>query len=410
MNDVIIKVENLTKTFKLYDHPKDRLKEALSPFRKKYHHEYNALKDVSFEIKKGESVGILGKNGAGKSTLLKILTGVLTPSGGTVNVSGRVAALLELGSGFNPELSGMENIYFQGAILGLTKDEMLKKAPHITKFADIGEFIDQPVKTYSSGMFARLAFSIAINVEPDILIVDEALSVGDFAFQQKCFRKLKEIKESGITILFVSHDTSAVQTFCSKCLCLNNGIAVAFGECSEVIKVYYSQMGDEVLENSKIPEGVKLDSFGKGKARIVKFSAFNLQGGQLALPGEKFKFHFSIEFFEDLEVIGVGAVVKDRLGRDIFFLNNYVYDFQIQNVFKKDTINVFIEFEFPQLSSGRYSISPAVCEGVFDLHEQQHWIFDAQEITVGSKSKRLDGGIVCIPQATFSISRTKDSV
>ena len=184
-----IKVTNLSKVYKLYDKPADRLKESLHPLKKKYHKEFYALNDVSFEIKKGETVGIIGKNGAGKSTLLKIITGVLTPSGGHVHVNGRIASLLELGAGFNPEYTGVENIYLQGTLMGYTKEEMESKIQAILDFADIGDFVYQPVKSYSSGMFARLAFAVAINVEPDILIVDEALSVGDVFFQNKCFKK-----------------------------------------------------------------------------------------------------------------------------------------------------------------------------------------------------------------------------
>ena len=205
-----IKVTNLSKVYKLYDKPADRLKESLHPLKKKYHKEFYALNDVSFEIKKGETVGIIGKNGAGKSTLLKIITGVLTPSGGHVHVNGRIASLLELGAGFNPEYTGVENIYLQGTLMGYTKEEMESKIQAILDFADIGDFVYQPVKSYSSGMFARLAFAVAINVEPDILIVDEALSVGDMRFQQKCYRKFREFQELKKTILFVTHDTGTI--------------------------------------------------------------------------------------------------------------------------------------------------------------------------------------------------------
>lgn len=248
MNDVIIKVENLNKTFKLYNHPKDRLKEALSPFRKKYHHEYHALKDISFEIKKGESTGILGKNGAGKSTLLKILTGVLTPTSGKVTVTGRISALLELGSGFNPELSGLENIFFQGAIIGFTRMEMERKLPEIVEFADIGEFIYQPVKTYSSGMFARLAFSISINVDPDVLIVDEALSVGDELFQRKCFSQIERMKKRGVAILLVSHSTSAIVEVCSRAILIQDGCLVKEGLSKKVVGYYQRLLNNSFVD------------------------------------------------------------------------------------------------------------------------------------------------------------------
>ena len=197
-----IKVQNLTKTYKLYDKPMDRLKESLHPLKKKYHKDFYALNDVSFEIKKGETVGIIGKNGSGKSTLLKIITGVLTPTSGRVNVNGKISAILELGAGFNNEMTGIENIYLNTSINGMNKQETNKIIDEIVDFAELGEHIYQPIKTYSSGMKARLAFAVAINVDPEILIVDEALSVGDVRFQQKCLRRMEEFKAQNKTILF----------------------------------------------------------------------------------------------------------------------------------------------------------------------------------------------------------------
>ncbi|MEJ5169342.1 MAG: ABC transporter ATP-binding protein, partial [Arcobacteraceae bacterium] len=199
-SSISIKVENLTKVYPLYSSRKDRLKEALHPFRKKYHKDFYALKDVSFEVKKGETVGIIGKNGSGKSTLLKILSGVLTPTSGSYSINGKVSSLLELGTGFSPELNGIENVYFYGMLLGFTKREMDDMLDDILSFADIGDFVYQPVKSYSSGMYVRLAFSVAVNVKPDILIVDEALAVGDIFFQQKCMIRMRRIMESGVTI------------------------------------------------------------------------------------------------------------------------------------------------------------------------------------------------------------------
>ena len=222
-NHLAIAVTQISKQYKLYNHPKDRLKEALHPFKKKYHHEFHALADISFAVKKGEIVGILGKNGAGKSTLLKIITGVLTPSSGTVTVTGKVASLLELGAGFNPEYTGLENIYFQGSLMGYTREEMAVRVQSILEFADIGEFIHQPVKMYSSGMFARLAFSVSINVEPDVLIVDEALSVGDMAFQEKSILKMKELMQKGRAILFVSHNLPSIRNFCDRAIWMEQG-------------------------------------------------------------------------------------------------------------------------------------------------------------------------------------------
>lgn len=240
--DSIINISHLSKVYQLYDKPSDRMKEALSLTRKSYHKEHYALDDVSFQVEKGDSIGIIGTNGSGKSTLLKIITGVLNPTAGEVAVNGKIAALLELGAGFNPEYNGVENIYLNGTMMGYSEEEMKAKVQPIMDFADIGDFIYQPVKTYSSGMFARLAFAVSINVEPDILIVDEALAVGDTRFQVKCIDKMKELKEKGTTILFVSHATEQVKRFCNKALWLKNGKVVTMGEASKIVDVYENYM------------------------------------------------------------------------------------------------------------------------------------------------------------------------
>lgn len=237
-NDIAISVQNLTKIYKLYDTPLDRLKESVNPFGKKYHKDFYALNDVSFEIKKGETVGIIGKNGSGKSTLLKIITGVLTPSSGNVTVNGKVSALLELGAGFNPELTGIENVYFNGTLMGYTREEMDAKLDDILSFADIGEFVYQPVKSYSSGMFVRLAFAVSTIVNPDVLIVDEALSVGDELFQRKCFAKIKNFSEMGKTVLFVSHGASTVVELCNHALLFDSGELLLKGKPKLVVSLY----------------------------------------------------------------------------------------------------------------------------------------------------------------------------
>jgi len=237
-DNIAIKVENLSKVYKLYNSPVDRLKESLHPLRRTYHHDFYALNDISFEIKKGESVGIIGKNGSGKSTLLKTITGVLTPTSGTVQVNGKISALLELGAGFNPELTGLENVYFNGMLMGYTRDEMDERLDDILTFADIGEFVYQPVKTYSSGMFVRLAFAVAVNVDPDILIIDEALSVGDLRFQKKCKVKMDGFKESGKTIVIVSHSMADVRAMCSTGIYLQQGSMLYWGTAFNTINLY----------------------------------------------------------------------------------------------------------------------------------------------------------------------------
>ncbi|MDS0525593.1 ABC transporter ATP-binding protein [Clostridium sp. SHJSY1] len=235
---VMISVKNLVKKYNIYEKPMDRLKESLSPSKKVYHKEFSALNGISFEVLKGDAIGILGKNGSGKSTLLKMITGVLTPTSGEIQVNGKIAAILELGTGFNPEYTGIENIYLNGTMMGYTREEMATRVQNVIDFADIGEFINQPVRIYSSGMFARLAFAVAINVNPDILIVDEALAVGDTRFQIKCINKMKELKDNGTTILFVSHATEQVKRFCNKAIWIKDGKIMEIGGSSEVGDVY----------------------------------------------------------------------------------------------------------------------------------------------------------------------------
>lgn len=253
---VLIDIKNLSKGYQLFDKPSDRLKQIFSRGKKQYYREFIALQDVSFRIGKGETVGIIGRNGSGKSTLLQIIAGTLTPSSGEIQVRGRVAALLELGSGFNPDFTGRENVYLNGAILGISKEEMDKRYEEIIKFADIGNFIDQPVKTYSSGMYIRLAFSIAINVEADILIVDEALAVGDSKFQIKCIEKMKEIKKNGTTILFVSHAGEQVKRFCERGIWLEHGKVKEIGSATEVVNHYEDSLQMDLL-NKQIEEHQK---------------------------------------------------------------------------------------------------------------------------------------------------------
>ena len=227
MDNLAIRVEDVCKVYKLYDKPSDRLKDALGLVRKNRFKEHHALNHVSFEVKKGETIGIIGTNGSGKSTILKIITGVLSPTSGEVEIDGRISALLELGAGFNMEYTGIENVYLNGMMMGFSREEMDARLDDILKFADIGDFVHQPCKTYSSGMFVRLAFAVAINIDPEILIVDEALSVGDVFFQAKCYKKFEDFKAQGKTILFVSHDISSVAKYCDRVILLNKGDKLA---------------------------------------------------------------------------------------------------------------------------------------------------------------------------------------
>lgn len=262
MSDTVIKMKNLTKIYNIYDAPIDRLKEALSNERKKYHKEFYALNNLTADIHKGEIVGLVGRNGAGKSTLLKMITGILEPSVGTIEVKGTISALLELGTGFNPEYTGMQNIYLYGTMLGKSKEEIDGELDNIIGFANIGQFIHQPVKSYSSGMFARLAFSVAINVNPDILIVDEILAVGDLDFQIKCMNKMKLMMQGGTTVLFVSHDINAIKRFCTRCLWIKNGMLMEDGNVNDVSDDYIDDMKLEETEKARLEESKLNDVFG----------------------------------------------------------------------------------------------------------------------------------------------------
>jgi lipopolysaccharide transport system ATP-binding protein len=246
--DIAIRVQGLSKCYQIYDNPGDRLKQFVYPRIKRllgravkpYFRDFWAVKDVSFEVKRGETVGIIGRNGSGKSTLLQMICGTLTPTGGTIQTHGRIAALLELGSGFNPEFTGRENIFLNAAVMGMTKEEIDTRYDAIVEFSEIGDFIDQPVKSYSSGMYVRLAFSVAVHVDPEILIIDEALSVGDIFFQTKCMRMMHDMMNRGVSVLFVTHDTNTVKSFCDRAVYLENGHQVAFDKTEKVVELYYS--------------------------------------------------------------------------------------------------------------------------------------------------------------------------
>ncbi len=410
MNNIAISVKELTKVYALYDKPIDRLKEALNPFRKNYHHEFYALKDVSFEIKKGETVGIIGKNGAGKSTLLKMITGVLTPTSGEVKVNGKIASLLELGAGFNPEMTGIENIYLNGSIMGFSKEEIDTKVDSILEFADIGEFINQPVKMYSSGMFARLAFSVAINVEPDVLIVDEALSVGDARFQNKCIRKMEEIGNAGTTILFVSHDTQAVNKFCHRVIWLDKGQIRDQGESAKILEDYISFMtyGLETLRDSAEVHIIEpsdrtlinvenLDSFGEKKALIKEIGFFNENGNSTSILKQGEEVLFICDFYTSMNLydVAVGVLFKDMLNNDILTFNSYMYNSAIKEVAKNRKNRVEIKFKMPKLFPKEYAVTVALSEGTQQNHIQQHWIHDAMVVNIVSIDY-IDGCIVSL--------------
>lgn len=319
MSKAAIEVKDVTKIYRLYDRKVDRIKDALSLTRKKNYKEHYALRHVNFTINEGETVGIIGTNGSGKSTILKIITGVLNPTEGEVIVNGRISALLELGAGFNMEYTGIENIYLNGTMIGFTKEEIDAKMDAILEFADIGDFVYQPVKTYSSGMFVRLAFAVAINIEPEILIVDEALSVGDVFFQSKCYKKFEEFKQMGKTIVFVSHDLSSISKYCDRVVLLNKGVKEDEGTPKEMVNLFkrilvgQNNRAEEKAEIQTTREhslwkdsyqiNPELDEYGSGKAEIVDFGIFDEEDKltNCVLKGSTFAIKSKVRFNEDIQ-------------------------------------------------------------------------------------------------------------
>lgn len=434
MSRMAVKVENISKVYKLYDSPSDRLKETFNLFRKKYHNDFYALNNISFEIEKGETIGIIGQNGAGKSTLLKILTGVLTPSSGSYSVNGKVSSLLELGAGFNPELTGLENVYFNGAIFGFSKQEMDEKLDKILAFADIGKFINQQVKTYSSGMFVRLAFAVAVQVDPDILIVDEALSVGDMRFQQKCFRRMRKFKDSGKIVLFVTHDQGAVINFCNYVFWLKDGEIFQQGKPKEVVKKYISFMAygletndePEKKDAKEQPTGSadkqiaqtekmiawenvsECSSFGEGGAQITGVAMYHegsTEKVSILKGGEPVVFFLRLKINEYIENAGVGISVVDQLGTNIFAIPSFVYDFKIPALKKGEELLCKIKFIFPEIKNGKYCISTAIAEGNQINHIQHHWLHDVYFVEISNNDLKYSlGHAVVIKESEFDIS------
>ncbi|MFJ2326633.1 ABC transporter ATP-binding protein [Pseudomonas sp. NPDC087690] len=388
-SEIAIKVQNLSKCYEIYDKPRDRLLQMLSRGRKKYCREFWALHDVSFEIRKGETVGIVGKNGSGKSTLLQILCGTLNPTGGTVETHGRIAALLELGSGFNPEFTGRENVYLNATILGLSKEEIDEKYDAIIEFADIGEFINQPVKTYSSGMLVRLAFSVQAQVEPDILIVDEALAVGDAKFQARCFDRLKKLKENGTSILLVTHSSEQIVTHCDKAFLLNDGVQLEQGEPRKVVNRYldllFGKTQNSVVtelepavdapETYHTPEG-GMDVFdthpnynpneyrwGDRAATIIDFhlSADGQEYPVAVDTGSKLKLAVFVRFDTDLVCPILGMTIKTKEGVTVYGVNSETLDSADFRAFGRKGDIVEVELSIAcELAPGDYFISLGV--------------------------------------------------
>lgn len=405
MEEYIIQVENVKKKYNLYATPQDRFREAVGISKKSLHSDFYALNGINFNVKRGETVGIIGTNGSGKSTLLKIITGVLEPTEGTSRVDGKISALLELGTGFNQEYTGLENIFLNGRMMGYSRKEMEERVDSIIDFAEIGEFIHQPVKTYSSGMFARLAFAVAINVEPDILIVDEALSVGDLFFQNKCFRKFEELRKKNVTILFVSHDIASVRQMCSRVLWIEKGNQKIFDQSDKVCDMYMDmkRMGMNELQtentNSKeehfvsenVDKTVKFPSISyKGSAilseKIEIISVFATDEDKKItnslVVDKKYAFHVIARLKEDLENLIFGVVVENNKGIPLYDFNNYINDGRVIKGKKDEVVEAVFEFQLPRIMKGSYVLAAAVAQGTQEKHMMLTWLHGVGELEV----------------------------
>jgi lipopolysaccharide transport system ATP-binding protein len=449
-NEIAIKIEGLGKRYEIYDQPGDRLKQFLFPrlrslFRlspKQYFREFWALRDISFEVKRGETVGIIGRNGSGKSTLLQIICGTLTPTTGSVQTNGRIAALLELGSGFNPEFTGRENVYLNASVLGLTKEETDARFDDIVAFADIGDFIDQPTKTYSSGMTVRLAFAVIAHVDADILVIDEALAVGDAFFTQKCMRFLRGFMKTG-SVIFVSHDTASIQSLCTSAAWIESGsmkkigspkkiselyLECFFGNQNQLDKVEIHPQSDlrikksdqiEIIDQrSKFINGSNLrndlqvfffnedncDGFGD-KGALIKHAGLYEGARTLSwvVGGEKVRLEILAEIMRPLKSIIIGFYIKNKLGQPIFGDNTFIsYADNPVNVHAGQKIQASFVFSMPILPIGDYSIAVAIASGTQEEHIHHHWLHDA--LIIKSVASSAVTGLVGLPMEQILLS------
>lgn len=439
-NDLAIRVSGVTKCFQVYSQPQDRLKQAILPRLSRFlgrpgarfFREFWALKGVSFEVRRGDTVGIIGRNGSGKSTLLQIICGTLQPTSGEVEVRGRVAALLELGAGFNPEFSGRENVYMSASILGLTREEIDRKYDDIVAFADIGDFLEQPVKTYSSGMYVRLAFAVIAHVDADILVIDEALAVGDAIFVQKCMRFLRKFRENG-TLLFVSHDTSSVLNFCQSAVWLDRGEMRMHSTAQDACNAYIEYCSQEVYgdtvklqsrqtanADAKVPsparveKDVKVELFDNvansagwqsGVASIDAVTLCNEQGEPFTsfVGGEHVVLKIRATAHQPLESPLIGFFVKDRLGQSLFGEHTFTYVQPPMQVDAQTRLEACFRFTLPMLPNGEYSMTVSIADGDPYANTQHAWLHDAVLIRVASP--RLRYGLVGIPFDDVTMKR-----
>jgi lipopolysaccharide transport system ATP-binding protein len=412
-SDSVIRFEQVSKSYAIYERPSDRLRELATLGRLKRHRDFKALDDVSFSVRRGETFCIIGENGSGKSTLLQIIAGILQPSAGIVQVEGRVAALLELGSGFNPEFSGRDNVYLNAAILGLTHAETERRFHAIEEFAEIGDFLDQPVKTYSSGMAVRLAFAVAIHVDPEILLVDEALAVGDVYFRQRCLRKVHELRQHGVTILFVSHSMGDIKAIGDRVLWLDRGSVRDLGTTDLVISKYLAEMNakdssfvehqaehrkDQPRSQSQPPQLVtsipNIDHrHGDGRAEIIGIAVLNEHGEPAGMlePNTKAIVRISARAHQDIALPNIGFMMRNHLGIDFAGSNTLREGYELDPMQPGDTLTIDFHIEFPELYPSHFSFSPAIADGTLLNYRICDWIDNALILQMGHAEGQIYG-------------------
>lgn len=410
----VIEFRNVSKSYPVYRSPKDRLKELVTFHRFSFHEDFWALREVSFEVARGETFCIIGENGSGKSTLLQIIAGILQPTSGETEVRGRVAALLELGSGFNPEFTGRENIFLNASILGLSSAQIEERYEAITSFAEIGDFIHQPVKTYSSGMVVRLAFAVAIHVDPEVLLVDEALAVGDIYFRQRCMRKVHELRQRGVTILFVSHALGDVKAIGDRCLWLENGRVRDLGSTESVVGKYLAAMTakdsaylghqaaaapvDQAHHAAAPPEFLEripnIDRrHGDGRGEITGIAVYDEYGRELRLldPGTRVTVRISARAKADLALPNVGFMLRNHLGIDFAGTNSTREGVQLAPMRAGDRVTVDFRIDLPEFYPGDFSFSPAIADGTLESYTMCDWIDNALVVQMGHAEGQVYG-------------------
>lgn len=393
MSEYAIDIQHITKTYNMYKKPSDRFKEALSPTKKSYHDLFYALDDVTMQIKKGEMIGFVGENGSGKSTMLKIITGVLTPTSGSMVINGKISALLELGSGFNPEYSGYENIFLNGMVLGFSREEMEERVQDVIDFADIGDHLYQPVKTYSSGMFVRLAFAVAINVDPDILIVDEALAVGDLEFQLKCMEKFTEIKNSGKTILFVSHDVNSIRRFCDRTFWLQHGKVVEYGDTMDVTTNYENFLKKKSIKTVDREATMKDETPTPDIIEVDHAELLNADYEPLEMITQDEKVIVKIEYTvknDQIKKPVCGVAIRTVDNHYVCGLNTLLDGVQIP--WKKGRNVFYLEYEKMSLLTGEYYFDIAF----FEEHATVPLVYKTKYVTMFITGRYVGEGIVIL--------------